>query len=474
MSEAIDLCSSSSDDEARPAAAAAAASSAQATTSTPAAQRKRPRSPTFSDDDDDGNDEIVADVDAAGAVNLSGGSSSKENHQRRRKKKTKRGAGSKYRSGRYDLGGSDSDDSDLPPPSGLHSAEKKKKAGRKKCCGDKKNHYDNDEIVVLDDSDSGDVDGSRKPKAAAARTSDGINSTTKKVDRSKPNKNIEYDEDDEGLGGRFDDGAPNAGASAFDRKKPAAAEAEADVWELLSSSDDEAGTRGGKAAHPTGRSDPRKVAYDSSNDDHVDRFSNGRKRSKAASKRGDSHSDSDVASHASMDSFDRLELEAKERSKKDTKKTAKTKSKKTKDDDNKKGRKVEGSRRYLTSADATLANVQAMLRSDSEGGPPSDDDMHLHFDDDDDDDKHLQVPTAAAAAGASSSTAKTPAKSGGNNSRFSSDNGNGMFSPSSRIKVKVPDSDDTQRNPQQHRGQVVSGSAPRFCKTTSPSRKSCS
>ena len=473
MSEAIDLCSSSSDDEvARPApAAAAAVSSDYATTSTPETQRKRPHSPMFSDDDDDGEEAGNIDLDATSAVNLSGGSSGSKENKRRKRKKTKRGVGvSKY--GRDDLNGSESDDSDLPPPSGLHSAEKKK-AGRTK-----KHDYDKDEIVILDNSDSDEDDECQKPKAAAARTSDGVNSTPNTTKKSKTNKrNIEYDEDDAGLGGGLADSAPDAGASAFDRKKPTAAESEADVWELSSSSDDDVlvGKRGGGGAFPTGRSDPRKVAYDSSNDDHVDSSSNPRKRSKPGSaasskdlpaqkkraynsdsdsslsssdsrkhrsaamaasrgglKRGEYDSDSDAATHASMDSFDRLALEAKERSKKDTKKTAKTNSKKTKNNGAKQDRKYEGTRRYLTSADATLDNVRAMLRSDSEGGPPSDDDMLLHFDDNEDD--HLQVPTAAAP---SSSSAKTPARSG-DNSRFSSDNGNGMFSPSARVKVKVP------------------------------------
>jgi len=419
-------------------------------------------------------------------VNLSGGSanSSKENQQR---KKTKRAVGGKpaVQPSKYNFCDSDSDGSDIPPPSGLHSPQKKwaDKGGN--------NGNGDDDIVVLD-SDSDDDDDRQKPKAAAAFKSDGTDASPNKMEIGK--KRIQYDED-EGLSDledvrKMDTNATYAGAD--DRKKPAAAKASsasADVYELSSSDDDVDGkggagsmaAKGNSAAYPTGRSDHRKVAYDSDNSvfgregskqpvakgvaaaaaaasvkgrpaqrkkaydsDSSLSSSDGRKRRPVATaaptgkpKRGDYDSDGDDdhddASHASMDSFDRLELASKKRSKMEAKKPAKGKVKAKKKNDGRGGdKKDKWAKGALTRADATLANECAML--EDRDGPPSDDNMHFHFDDDDNND-NLDVPTAAAV---SSSSAKTPAKSRSGQSRFSSDNGNGMFSPSARVKVKVP------------------------------------
>ena len=439
MGETIDLCFSTSDDDEPKPKAAAAATSAVASgfdaKSTRTPKKKRPRSPMFSDEDDSDNDNVddSFDLDTSG-VTLSGGSnSSKENHKRKTKVAiggpggggAKLSGGAKY--SKYDFGGkdSDSDDSDIPPPSGLHSPMKKMASSNNNYAAGKTG--DDDIIVLNSDSDDDDC---KKP-AAAAMSQQGKGGK----------KSIQYDEDDDG-NGSDDSYAKKMPAKVDVQKKPAV---ESEVLDLLDSSDDEENTHGGmakaeakSAVHAKARLANRKKSYNSESNSSLSSYGGGRKKRpispKGKPKRGDDDSDSDDASHASMDSFDRLEMQCAAKQKEVEKKKAASKSKKTK------GKKQASATSAASAAaatassspDATFSNVYNALKSksDEDDDDDFDDDIHrLHYDDSDED---LGVPTAAAASALS---AKTPAKS--NNQRFSSDNGNGMFSPSAR-KVKVP------------------------------------
>ena len=445
MGETIDLCCSSSDDDepkSEAAAAAMAASSVVASgfdaKSTP--KKKRPRSPMFGDDDDSDKDSAddSFDLDTSG-VTLSGGSnSSKENHKRKTKiavggpgGTAKSSGGAKY--SKYDFGGSDSDsdDSDIPPPSGLHPPMKKIVGSSNSYAAKTGDEDDNDIVVLNSDSDDDDDDDDFKKPPAAAKS--------QQVKAAA--KSIRYDEDDAGIGSD-DSSAKKMPAKSDEQKKPAA---ESEVMDLLSSSDDDEDTHGGNdkpKAKPTvyvkGRVANYKKSYGSNSNSSLSSFGGGRKKrsisSKGKPKRGDSDSDSDResdrdnASHASMDSFDWLEMQCISKQKEAEQEKSASKSRKAR------GRKqasVASSAAAIatetasSSPDATYTNVYNALKSDDDG-----DGIHqFHYDDNDDD---LAVPTAAAA---SALPAKTPAKS--SNQRFSSDNGNGMFSPSAR-KVKVP------------------------------------